>query len=224
MQNMHDVMTVYLTAAEEAWRTAADDPNMKAGASLVLQQIEDDKQRLAGYQKEDFEIVERLQKAQAAMTDYENGLTAEEDREVTPLEGVASITVELEEGTRAYNPLTGENELCFLDFYLEGATDDGNALHCSDDGIVYASDGTSMARQFEQENQYTICFYDLNAYYSLTIENDFPGANDWVSYTNFTVNIPGVEDFDREDFVYRGTTQICFYYIVLDHGVLTTAY
>lgn len=91
------------------------------------------------------------------------------------------------------------------------------------DGFYYNSDRIIVASIKEEQGKTIVSFYDLDAYYNITIEPDAPD-NSWVGETTITCELPGNPDFASEEYLNRAPTGIWYYSIVIENGMPAQAY
>lgn len=227
MRNMHDVTVAYLLAGAEAQRAVAIDKELKATSSWTLKCIDADLTILAEYHEEEFGALKELRRAEAQMIAYAEQLAATpEALELEPLEIQGTMTITWSgEGMNGWDPVSKETymEPYDLKVVLEGGFDNDSVLSYATEGACFATDGKLVAQIMERGQEIGIEFYDMNAYYTITIENSFPD-NGWTGNTQITLDVPGVSNFDAANYLNRGMTGFWYYRITLDHGIPIQAY
>lgn len=224
LRDMHDITVVYLQAGAEAQRAVAIDEELTAGSKRIIKSIDADLTLLAEYHGEEFAAVERLREAENLLLAYAEHLAdTPEALQLDSLEALGTMTITW--NGEGYDSFTGESNPYDLNVLLEGSFPEGDILQSKQEGMYFDANDKLAALITGADKQITIEFFDIAAYYTITVENSFPD-NGWTStdYTRITYDAPDVTDFDQYNYLNRGMTGFWYYSIILENGAPSYAY
>lgn len=230
LQKLHDVTAVYLRSGVAAYRAIAIDDELRYAADIAIGRINEDLEKLAEYQTEDFLVVEDTKIAAEQITKLAKELP-EEERMGLIVEIPTEIIVRVN-----WDALGLDGNLMEIELGVNGKLEDGNPVYIDGtESLIYAEDGSLIAeyeRNLEKtEGEIILTLYRTDGTYNIQLCD----GKDWVLYfTNcifdsnakVTILLPDKTEellVSQENIQtkYRSYTGMWFWGIGLDQGELT---
>lgn len=214
LQQMHDVMGLYLRCGVLANRAVAIDEELETAAEISVKRLNDKLSQLAQYREADFLCTEDTTIAEKEIKKFLSFPLAE------------MVLVEFK-----WNGKNQGGEISDLNLTIEGLLDNGNSIWASDnDRILYGDDGDPVLEIEKEETSdgksLKIFFYEMEGIYQITLEDgeSMELYQDMAGISNADVKITVTDKneneilLDASDCLSRSYTGFWSIGVCIDHG------